>query len=105
MIRSLLVAAAIAFAAGPALAQQAPAQQAAAEAAAPKFAVKTSTIGQILDSVDAKAALAKVMPEVAAAPQLEQARDMTIEAVAQIAPQYFPAEKLKELDAEFAKIK
>lgn len=105
MIRPLLAAAAIVLAAGPAFAQQTPAQQAPAEAAAAKFSVKTSTIGQILDNAEAKAALAKVMPDVAAAPQLEQAREMTIDAVAQMAPQYFPAEKIKELDTEFARIK
>jgi hypothetical protein len=97
MIRKILAAAAFAVALSPvALAQ---------DATAPKFSTKTSTIGQILDNADAKAAFTKVMPDVAASPQLEQAREMTIEDVKGMAPEYFPEEKVKELDAELAKIK
>lgn len=95
MIRKLVAAAAFAMALSPvALAQD-----------APKFSTKTSTIGQILDNADAKAAFVKVLPDVAAAPQLEQAREMTIEDVKGMAPDYFPEEKVKELDVELAKIK
>jgi para-nitrobenzyl esterase len=95
MIRKLMAAAAFAVALSPvALAQD-----------APKFSSKTSTIGQILDNAEAKAVFTKVMPEVAAAPELEQAREMTIEAVKGMAPEYFPEEKVKELDVELAKIK
>jgi hypothetical protein len=95
MIRRLLAATAFALALSPvALAQD-----------APKFSIKTSTIGSILDNAEAKAAFAKVLPEVAASPQLEAARDMTIDAVKGMAPDYFPEDKLVELDAELAKIK
>lgn len=95
MIRKLIAAAAFAVALSPAaLAQD-----------APKFSTKTSTIGQIIDNAEAKAAFAKVFPEVAAAPELEQAREMTIEMVKGMAPEYFPEEKVKELDVELAKIK
>lgn len=95
MIRKLIAAAAFAVALSPAaLAQD-----------APKFSTKVSTIGQLLDNAEAKAAFTKVMPEVAASPQLEAARDMTIDAVKDMAPEYFPEEKLKELNAELAKIK
>ncbi len=95
MIRKLAAVAAFAVALAPvALAQD-----------APKFSTKTSTIGQILDNAEAKAAFVKVMPDVAAAPQLDQAREMTIEDVKGMAPEYFPEEKVKELDAELAKIK
>lgn len=95
MIRKLLAAATFALALSPAaLAQD-----------APKFSTKTSTIGQILDNAEAKAAFAKVLPEVAVAPQLEQAREMTIEDVKGMAPEYFPEDKVKELDVELAKIK
>ncbi len=94
MIRKLLAAATFALALSPvALAQD-----------APKFSTKTSTIGQILDNPEAKAALAKVLPEVAASPQLEAAREMTIDAVKEMAPQYFPEDKVKELDVELAKV-
>jgi hypothetical protein len=103
MFRILLAATAVAtLALAPALAQQA---APAAEAGAPKFSTKTSTIGQIIDNAEAKAALAKVLPVVAASPQLEQGRDYTIEAIAQMVPDYFPADKVKELDSELAKIK
>ena len=95
MIRKLLAAATFALALSPAaLAQD-----------APKFSTKTSTIAQILDNPEAKAALVKVLPEVAAAPQLEQVREMTIEDVKVMAPDYFPEAKVKELDEELAKIK
>jgi len=95
MIRKLAAVAAFAVALAPvALAQD-----------APKFSTKTSTIGQILDNAEAKAAFVKVMPDVAAAPQLDQAREMTIEDVKGMAPEYFPEEKVKELDVELAKIK
>ncbi len=95
MIRRLIAATAFAVALSPvALAQE-----------APKFSVKASTIGAILDNAEAKAAFTKVLPDVAAAPQLEGAREMTIDAVKSMAPDYFPEDKLVELDAEFAKIK
>lgn len=95
MMRKFLAAATFALALSPvALAQD-----------APKFSTKTSTIGQILDNAEAKAALAKVLPEVAASPQLEAAREMTIDAVKGMAPEYFPEAKITELDAELAKIK
>ncbi len=95
MIRSLMAAVAFAAALTPAaLAQD-----------APKFSVKTSTIGQILDHPEAKAAFTKVLPEVAANDQIESARDMTFDDVKGYAPEYFPDAKLAELDAELAKIK
>jgi len=95
MIRKLLAAATFALALSPvALAQD-----------APKFSTKTSKISEILANAEAKAAFAKVMPEVAASPQLEQAVGMTIDEVKVMAPEYFPEEKIKELDVELAKIK
>jgi hypothetical protein len=98
MIRKLIAAAAFAAVLAPAALAQPPAD-------APKFSVKTSTIGQILDNEAAKAAFTKALPEVAAAPQLQDAREMTLDAVSQMAPDYFPADKMKELEAELAKIK
>ena len=55
--------------------------------------------------VDAKAAFVKVMPEVAASEQLDAVKEMTIDAVKGMAPQYFPDDKVAELDAELAKVK
>lgn len=95
MIRKLLAVATFALALSPvALAQD-----------APKFSTKTTKISDILANPEAKAAFAKVMPEVVAAPQLEQALGMTIDEVKVMAPEYFPEEKVKELDVELSKIK
>jgi hypothetical protein len=107
MIRKLLAAAAIAVAFAPAaLSQQAaaPAAPATAEAPAAKFSTK-STIGQILDHAEAKAAFAKAFPDVASNPQLEGAREMVFADLATSYAEYFPADKVKELEADLAKIK
>jgi len=107
MIRKLLAAAAFAVALSPAvLAQQgaAPATAPAAAPAATKFSTK-STIGALLDNAEAKAAFAKVFPDVATNPQLEGAREMVLADLASQYADYFPADKLKELDTELAKIK
>jgi hypothetical protein len=108
MIRKLLAAAAFAVALSPAaLAQQtpaAPATAAAPAAAAAKFSTK-STIGQILDNAEAKAAFAKAFPDVANNPQLEGAREMVFADLASSYADYFPADKVKELEADLAKIK
>jgi hypothetical protein len=71
----------------------------------PKFSTSTSTIGQILDNAEAKAAFIKAFPEVADNPQLESAREMTLQDVKGYAPDIFSEAKLTELDAELAKIK
>jgi hypothetical protein len=103
MIRKLLAAAAFAVALSPAaLAQEAPAAPATAPAA--KFSTK-STIGQILDNAEAKAAFAKAFPDVASNPQLEGAREMVFADLASSYADYFPADKVKELEADLAKIK
>ena len=97
MIRKLLLAAAVFAAAAPALAQT----PAAGE---PKFSVAKTTIGDIMANPDAKAAFAKVMPELAANPQLEQGYSMTLPDIVQYVPDLTP-EKLKEIDANLAKVK
>lgn len=71
----------------------------------PKFSTAASTIGAILDNADAKAAFIKAFPEVADNPQLDAARDMTLQDVKGYAPEIFSDEKLAALDAELAKIK
>jgi hypothetical protein len=95
MIRSLLAAAAFAVALSPA----------ALADDGPKFSIKTSTIGEILDNAEAKAAFIKLFPDIADNPQLDAAREMTLEDVKGYAPDYFPDAKLAEFDAELAKIK
>lgn len=95
MFRSLLAATAFAIVLAPAaMAQE-----------TPKFAVATSTIGAILDNAEAKAAFVAAFPEAAENPQLDAAREMTLQDVKTYAPQVFTDEKLAALDAALAKIK
>lgn len=95
MIRKLVIAAAFAVALSPmAVAQD-----------APKFSTTTSTFAVLIENPEAKAALEKVFPGTADAPELQPAMEMTPDAVKGFAPEIFTAEKLKELDAELAKIK
>jgi hypothetical protein len=97
MIRKLIAAAAFAVAMAPvALAQ---------DGGAPKFSSTTSTFAAIIDNAEAKAALDKVFPGTSEAPELQPAMEMTPDAVKAFAPEIFTEEKLKELDAELAKIK
>jgi hypothetical protein len=105
MIRALLAAGALAmFAAAPALAQQAAQAAEAPAPAAPKFSTK-NTIGELLDNAEAKAAFAKVFPDVVARPQIESARRIVFADIASRFSEYFPVEKVKELDTELAKIR
>ena len=95
MIRSLLAATAFALVLAPAaLAQD-----------APKFSTASSTIGALLDNAEAKAAFVAAFPEAAENPQLEAAKEMTLQDVKGYAPQLFTEEKLTALDAALAKIK
>lgn len=95
MIRSLLAATAFALVLSPAaLAQD-----------APKFSTAASTVGALLDNADAKAAFVAAFPEAAENPQLEAAREMTLQDIKSYAPQIFTDEKLAALDTELAKIK
>lgn len=95
MFRTFLAATAFALVLSPAaLAQD-----------APKFSTATSTVGALLDNADAKAAFVAAFPEAAENPQLEAARDMTLQDIKSYAPQVFTDEKLSALDAELAKIK
>ncbi len=97
MIRKLLVAAAFAMAVSPvALAQ---------DGGAPKFSTTSSTFAALIADPEAKAALDAVFPGTSTAPELEPAMEMTPDAVKAFAPEIFTDEKLKELDAELAKIK
>ena len=75
---------------GPALAQEA-------------ITVNTD-IGVILDNYEAKKVLDKHVPGLTAAPEIDQARGMALSALRQYLPGLTEA-KLKEIDADFAKIK
>lgn len=95
-MRNLIIAAAIAAA------SLSPA--AFADEGAAKFSVATSTIGQIMEDETAKAAFEKVLPDLAGNPDLVQGYDFTLVDVQSYAPDQITDEKLKELDAELAKI-
>lgn len=69
-----------------------------------KFSVAATTIGQIMENEEAKAAFEKVMPEIATNPDLAQGYDFTLVDIQSYAPDQITDEKLKELDAELAKI-
>lgn len=70
---------------------------------AAKFSTDKSTIGELLDNAEAKAAFVKVMPDIANHPDIEQGREMTLQAIADMG--YADAKKFPELNAELAKIK
>lgn len=95
-MRKLIVAAALAAA------TLSPA--AFADEGAAKFSTSTSTIGEIMDNEEAKAAFEKVVPDLATNPDLAQGYDFTLVDVQSYVPDQLTDEKLKELDAEFAKI-
>lgn len=95
MIRKLLAAAAFAAVLTPAAMAQ--------DATAPKFSTQTTKVGEIVAHPEAKAAFAKVLPELASSDQLSQGYEFTLQQIADFG--YADAAKFKELDAEFAKIK
>lgn len=95
MYRNLVVAIALA---GMAMAP-------AARADGAKFNIATTLLGDILENVAAKAAFAKVFPEIASNPDLDQGRAMTLTEISGYAPDQVTPEKLKQLQAEFDKIK
>ncbi len=75
-----------------------------AQTAAPKsFSVATSTIGDILDNPAAKAVFVKDLPDLAANPQLDQGRGMTLPEVVQYVPDLTP-DKLAQVDADLKAI-
>lgn len=68
-----------------------------------KFSTEKSTIGELLDNPEAKAAFAKVMPDLANNPDIDQGREMTLQAIADMG--YADAKQFPALNAELAKIK
>ena len=103
-MKTQLIAAALAFAALPALAQaQTPAPAAAAAAAAAgALSVQTTKIGDLVKNPAAKAALEKALPEI---PQYyDQISDMTLTEVAPLSQGAIDDAKLKEIQAELDKI-
>ena len=60
-----------------------------------------STLGALVDNPEAKAVLAKYLPDVVDNPQLAQGRGMTLASIAQFIPG-LDAAKLASIDADLA---
>jgi hypothetical protein len=71
--------------------------------AAPMSTDKT-TIGAMMENADAKAVLAKHMPQMVSNPQFAQAAPMTLKQIQEFAPDMITAETLKKIDEDLAKI-
>jgi hypothetical protein len=68
-----------------------------------KYSVEKQTIGELVQNEATKAALSKVMPDLIANPDLSQGYEMKFPDIVQYVPELTP-EKLKEMDAELAKV-
>jgi hypothetical protein len=103
-MKTIAIAAALAVAAvsAPAMAQEHK-DHAPAAAAAGKLSVEATPIGDIIKVPEAKAALEKAVPQI---PQFyDQIATMTLAQVAPMSQGALDDAKLKELQAEFDKIK
>jgi hypothetical protein len=103
-MKTIAFAAALAVAAiaAPAMAQDHK-DHAPAAAAAGKISVETTPIGELIKNEQAKAALEKALPQI---PQFyDQIATMTLAQVAPMSQGALDDAKLKELQAEFDKIK
>jgi hypothetical protein len=98
-----LAAVAAALIAGPALAQDHSAHAAAAATAAGGLSVENTPIGEIIKNEQAKAALEKALPAIAQF--YDQISGMTLAQVAPMSQGALDDAKLKEIQAEFDKIK
>jgi hypothetical protein len=93
-MRKMLLAAAIAVAT---LAPAAFADEA-------KYSIDKQTIGELVKNPATKAVLQKLIPDLVANPQLEQGYEMKFADVASFVPDVLTPEKLKEMEAELAKV-
>lgn len=92
-------AAACAFMAAPAMAEDA----APAAATAAHFTTSSSTIGELLDNEGTRAVLQQHVPEMVSNPQIDAARGMTLRDVQPYAPD-LTDEKLAAIDADLANV-
>ena len=98
-----IVAAAAALIAGPALAQQPAADHANHAAAAGALDVQKTKISEIIKNEKAKAALEKALPPISQF--YDQIGEMTLAEVAPMSQGAIDDAKLKEIQAEFDKLK
>lgn len=95
-MRKLILAAAVAMALAPAAFAQ--------EATTAKYSIDKQTIGELVKNEATKAALVKVIPDLIANPQLEQGYELKFADIVSYVPDVLTPEKLKEMDAELAKV-
>ena len=96
-MKHLLISLAL-LVASPALAQQAAAP--AQTEAVPKYSIKTSKLGELLDNPQTKLVFEKYFPEVVHHPQINEGLDLTLPDVVQYLPDVVTPEKLAAMDAE-----
>ena len=82
----------------PAWAQE-PATQVQTEAA-PKYTIKSSKLGELLDNPQTKLVFEKYFPEVVHHPQINEGLDLTLPDVVQYLPDVVTPEKLAAMDQE-----
>jgi len=100
----IAIAASAVLAGSAAVAQTPPATPPAATAPAPYYTAEDSTMGDLLDSPEAKAVLAKHVPDLLKNDGIERARGMTLASLQQYAPEIVTDEKLKLIDKDLAVI-
>ena len=98
-LASIVAGFALAMASTAALAEGAPAAPAAAA-----YTTAETNIGVLLDDPAAKEVIVKHLPGLAASPQIEMARGMTLKATQQFAPSMVTDEVLAKIDADLAKL-
>jgi len=100
-MKHLLISLAL-LVASPALAQQAAAP--AQTEAVPKYSIKTSKLGELLNDPQTKAIFEKYFPEVVHHPQINEGLDLTLPDVVQYLPDVVTPEKLAAMDTELKAI-
>jgi len=100
----IAIAASAVLAGSAAVAQTAPATPPAATATAPYYNAEDSTMGDLLDSPEAKAVLVKHVPDLIKNEGIERARGMTLASLQQYASEILTDEKLKAIDKDLALI-
>lgn len=73
-------------------------------AAAPRYTAEGTDIGTLLDDPEAKAILAKYLPDIVNNDQIDMARSMTLKVIQQYSADQITDAKLAAIDADLAKL-
>lgn len=73
-------------------------------AATPRYTVEDTDIGTLLDDPEAKAILAKHLPDIVKSDQIDMARSMTLKVIQQYSADQVTDAKLAAIDADLAKL-